>query len=527
VLGEVDFTSSTGGGLPPSQNNFGWLYDISMDLDGNILAMDGNNHNRVLKFSSPFTNGQNASSVFGQADFTSALVNRGGIAAANTLCCPVSAKYDWAGNLWIVDMGNNRVLRFNVFSVDSVSRNFGYNNKSGVSAVNINGSDFLSGSLVKLKKSGETDITASNINVANSSKITCSFDLTGKATGYWNVYVSSGYKNTLLTNGFEIRKMTVVSITPACGRCNSVVSVTELSGLGFLAGSSVKLAKSGQADVSASSVTVVNSSRITCKFDLTGKATGYWNVVVSSGDINATLSNGFLVEAPVTNSSEIDCTKNNCVSVVFESGETKLDIPTGAFGSNITLSISTSSVPSSDRPTIKVSLIGIEVLNSLNTQPLKELTLTVGYRNTDIAGLDETKLILARYEPNAHIWVTLASTVDTINKRVVAHTSHLSRFAIVQLAPAADLSSVRIYPNPYRPSVNTNGITFDGLTAGAKIRVFNVAGELVREIADTNGSGVITFDGKNNGGSSLASGVYIAYIDGSNGTAKVKFSIIK
>jgi hypothetical protein len=45
--------------------------------------------------------------------------------------------------------------------------------------------------IVKLKMAGETDINASNVNVASPTQITCSFDLTGVSAGAWDVYVEN------------------------------------------------------------------------------------------------------------------------------------------------------------------------------------------------------------------------------------------------------------------------------------------------------------------------------------------------
>jgi len=42
---------------------------------------------------------------------------------------------------------------------------------------------------VKLKRTGESDIDATNVTVVNASSITCTFDLTNKRPGPWDVVV--------------------------------------------------------------------------------------------------------------------------------------------------------------------------------------------------------------------------------------------------------------------------------------------------------------------------------------------------
>lgn len=51
-----------------------------------------------------------ASQVLGQADFTGAAANRGGMAEANSFDCPLGLD---AGSLYVADWGNNRLLGFN------------------------------------------------------------------------------------------------------------------------------------------------------------------------------------------------------------------------------------------------------------------------------------------------------------------------------------------------------------------------------------------------------------------------------
>ena len=94
---------------------------------------------------------------------------------------------------------------------------------------------------------------------------------------------------------------TVTSITPNSALNNGVVSITHLAGTGFATGATVRLTKTGQSDISGTTVSVVSSTQITCNIDLTGKATGQWNVVVkNTNGLEGTLANGFTITAPPT-----------------------------------------------------------------------------------------------------------------------------------------------------------------------------------------------------------------------------------
>ena len=69
--------------------------------------------------------------------------------------------------------------------------------RSGTSSLvtnitNLAGTGFLPGAAVKLKKAGQPDINATNVNVVSDTQITCRFTLTGDpVTGPWDVFVQN------------------------------------------------------------------------------------------------------------------------------------------------------------------------------------------------------------------------------------------------------------------------------------------------------------------------------------------------
>lgn len=87
---------------------------VAVDSSGQVYVADSSN-NRVLVYSRPNSNGAFAKAVFGQGgDFTSNGCNLGStIAGASTLCGPISVDLDSAGNVYISDTSNNRVLEYN------------------------------------------------------------------------------------------------------------------------------------------------------------------------------------------------------------------------------------------------------------------------------------------------------------------------------------------------------------------------------------------------------------------------------
>ncbi len=88
--------------------------------------------------------------------------------------------------------------------VTSITPNHGQQG-SVVHITNLAGSNFQSGATVKLVKTGETDINATNVVVVSASQITCDFNLSGATTGQWDVVVTNpDMQSGTLSNGFTV-----------------------------------------------------------------------------------------------------------------------------------------------------------------------------------------------------------------------------------------------------------------------------------------------------------------------------------
>ncbi len=112
VIGQTTFNSgSPNGGGTTSQTGLDGPFGLVFDAAGNLWVTDVSN-NRVLMFKPPFMNGMAASLVIGQTTFTNGLPNSGGTTSQTGLYFPFGLGFDASGNLWVADDGNNRVLGF-------------------------------------------------------------------------------------------------------------------------------------------------------------------------------------------------------------------------------------------------------------------------------------------------------------------------------------------------------------------------------------------------------------------------------
>src|SRR5260370_27935045 len=110
VLGQIGFSQNTLNFGGPSALNR--PTGATVDSHGNLYVVDQGN-NRVLGFSSAasFLNGASADLVIGQPDFYS---NRPGYPTItqSSLNQPVAAATDPAGNLYVSDFRDNRVVEY-------------------------------------------------------------------------------------------------------------------------------------------------------------------------------------------------------------------------------------------------------------------------------------------------------------------------------------------------------------------------------------------------------------------------------
>jgi hypothetical protein len=106
VLGQPNFTSKN---FNTTQNGFFSPQGVAVDANGNLYVADGSNH-RVLRFNNAAakSNGANADGVLGQPDFTTNSKGATAVSMWNPTCLAV----DNAGNLYVGERGNSRVLIF-------------------------------------------------------------------------------------------------------------------------------------------------------------------------------------------------------------------------------------------------------------------------------------------------------------------------------------------------------------------------------------------------------------------------------
>ncbi|MCX6879950.1 MAG: SBBP repeat-containing protein [Verrucomicrobia bacterium] len=138
------FTTNTNNKGGISADSLSLPLAVVVDGSGNLWVADMNN-NRVLYYSSGSTT---ATRVYGQGCvFTTGTANKGGL-SANSLKAPAGLALDSAGNLYVSDQQNNRVLKYDHTLPQAYAVTYNGNGSDGGSTPVDSGSPYLSGTTV-------------------------------------------------------------------------------------------------------------------------------------------------------------------------------------------------------------------------------------------------------------------------------------------------------------------------------------------------------------------------------------------
>jgi len=219
-------------------------------------------------------------------------------------------------------------------------------------------------------------------------------------------------------------------------------------------------------------------------------------------------------------------------------------IPQGSIGADVNLKFSFNPLTSSfeaDTDALRSSLDNLDPELEFFNEHLYELALYAGsearndsffiplkleayYKDTDQDGIvDGSHPMIFEHTLKAYFfdfdntWNPVEDQEEDFTLNTV--TMYISRpgtFALFGMINySADARHVQIYPGS-AGKFNAGGITFDKITNDAEIKIYNLNGELIRELQETDTDGRIVWDAKNAHGRDTVSGVYFAHIKGKN-----------
>jgi hypothetical protein len=203
-------------------------------------------------------------------------------------------------------------------------------------------------------------------------------------------------------------------------------------------------------------------------------------------------------------------------------GPVTLDVPAGAFVQAATMTVTAPGTlpgPASPSAALVPTGLALSFVVTPSMEPQAPVTLVDSFQPAEVTGLNKSQLVLTRFDSAHNIWVPLPSQVDANLGTVTAQTDHLSIFEIMASVPPLALNNVKVFPNPFRPALGQKIVNFSNLPAYSTVRIFTVAGEKVAD-RTADASGMATWDGANQSGKKVSSGVYFALLE-SDGDKKV------
>jgi hypothetical protein len=149
--------------------------------------------------------------------------------------------------------------------------------------------------------------------------------------------------------------------------------------------------------------------------------------------------------------------------------------------------------------------------------------------------LEISKLVPVIFDVETSMWTNPYTRYEFNAKDFVLKTKINSTgvWGLAELRPFAEnLDNLRVYPNPWVPfdgndktgGIDT-GVTFDELPEQSTIQLFTVSGKLVRKLTASTSSW--TWDGRDDAGREMASGVYFYAISYDGRYVKGKITVIK
>ncbi|MEW6041561.1 MAG: T9SS type A sorting domain-containing protein, partial [Elusimicrobiota bacterium] len=90
-------------------------------------------------------------------------------------------------------------------------------------------------------------------------------------------------------------------------------------------------------------------------------------------------------------------------------------------------------------------------------------------------------------------------------------------YKVTYSVASENLKSIKVYPNPFLPSNGHKEISFANLPLNCEIKIFNIAGEIIKSISETNNyDSLVKWSASNDSGVEVASGIYIYHIEDKN-----------
>ncbi|HOX29289.1 MAG TPA: Ig-like domain-containing protein, partial [bacterium] len=209
------------------------------------------------------------------------------------------------------------------------------------------------------------------------------------------------------------------------------------------------------------------------------------------------------------------------------------------------------SIPADGKTTVEIEVVVFDIYG--NPIPGIEVSISGKARDAAKNSLRKTNFAVTGINPDPKTTDSLGRAVFTITsdtpgdfelQAFVNGTEYGPAFRVAFAAVPLALSDVHAYPNPWNPS-QTRTLCFAANLSGTpeiSATVYDIRGKTVRELyasaatvgtlaPDGTQKNLVCWDGANNGGRQLASGVYMYKLTATDGAGAIsttgKFSVVR
>jgi|GEM_PF-5446796 len=166
--------------------------------------------------------------------------------------------------------------------------------------VTISGNYFQVGSTTNLSLAGQPSIGGTSVSVTSVTTISCAFDLTKKAPGNWDLIVTNPAPDTIF--GTKVSALTITATAPSglttvpSSATNTGSLTVTVSGSNIYPGASIRMVKTSLTDITGTGTLVLTAGTsgagASTVFDLTGKAPGTWDIILTNTDSKSATNTG-------------------------------------------------------------------------------------------------------------------------------------------------------------------------------------------------------------------------------------------
>lgn len=183
-----------------------------------------------------------------------------------------------------------------------------------------------------------------------------------------------------------------------------------------------------------------------------------------------------------------------------------------------------------------IKFVGGDVINNFE----KPVKIFIPYSDCNNDGIidgssicvDNLKIFYLDEKNNK--WIALQNSIcNKAENKIEAETNHFSIFCVMAINITTDESHVNVYPNPWHGTGYVYISNIPLKLTNAKILIYNIAGELVRTLEESNGIELQTgcnvgkWDGRNNNNEEVASGIYIYVLKSDENKTTGKIAVIR